>query len=179
MTHRCKTCIEPYPPQSARFTAVIVDRLLSLLIDSWGVDLGRRPAFFGGSQVRFVRTLLGQSHASSSATLPLCTALQSLMCCSLAQHGCLGRSAVVVTTELSEIGALRIPAWKFECECAPRALSQRSRDVGVVPKAPALAPRLGVYDASDVTGLCASGQHSLEPRQEKQRSRYARSVPSS
>lgn len=36
----------PYPPQSARFTAVTCDSLLSLLIDSWGVDPGRRPAFF-------------------------------------------------------------------------------------------------------------------------------------
>jgi len=46
MTHRCEARIEPYPPQSARFTTAISGSLLSLLIDSWGVDLGRRPAFF-------------------------------------------------------------------------------------------------------------------------------------
>jgi len=45
MSYRCAACTEPHPPQSARLTTVTCDSPWPL-IDSWGVDLGRRPAFF-------------------------------------------------------------------------------------------------------------------------------------
>jgi hypothetical protein len=51
MAYRREARIDTNPPQSGRSLLPLCGKRLSHLIDSWGVDFGRRPTFFGSSPI--------------------------------------------------------------------------------------------------------------------------------